>query len=174
MFYLSKNFGEMDKLTKFFSFGSFFFHVMKRKISVSRSRSPIYAVLIIITIIAFIFLVRVIGNNDLFNNSRVNGEYQGTVNIYGQSQIDLNITFDGIGEIYGSMQIDDEIVEFNNNSYASFANEIHFFVSFPESEISFVFNGTVTSDSNLLTGIVQYYKTSDSFTEGTFYLSKFN
>ncbi|UYP47710.1 hypothetical protein NEF87_003995 [Candidatus Lokiarchaeum ossiferum] len=147
---------------------------MKRKISVPRSRAPLYAVMIIITIIAFIFLVRVIGNNDQFNNSQVNGEYQGTVNLQGQPQIELNITFDGIGELFGSIEINNQTLEFQESTYASFAGQIHFFINFPESEFSLTFNGTVSSNAYLLTGDVLYIDSSENTNEGYFYLSKLN
>ncbi len=169
-----KKFWRKPKIKKIFFFWKLVLHVMKRKSSVSRPKTPLYVVMILITLIAFVFLVRELGSNDYFESARLDGEYQGTFTFAEQPQILINITFDGVGAIDGSIILNNETIEFNDNSYLCHSNELQFWLFFSDSEFSFRGLGIISPDDQLLSGNIEYQQSVDNSINGTFYLSKLN
>lgn len=145
---------------------------MSKKLNIDSKRG-IYVLLIIASIVIFVVIISIYKNDPNFDNDRINGQYSGTINIPNREEIQINITFDGMGRISGIMHFDNESYEFTNKEYICVGNQVQFSIYFIEDNesIDFVFLGDLSETAQLITGTVQLSFDYEDNEEGNFYFS---
>jgi hypothetical protein len=136
------------------------------------SRRGTLVIISLITIISLIILIGVIWNNRNFDNDQLNGTYEGSLTISEYSEFNIVITFDGMGNCEGTVQIDGDSRSFSNCTYNCIQNDIQITISFPNSSEQLLFIGTFEGSELLVRGTVRYYLSDVNFSEGSFVLTK--
>ena len=133
----------------------------------------VVVVLGFITLIASIMLIGMLMSGQNFDNDRLNGSYQGSINVPNQSTMVLNITFDGKSSCAGSISLEDDTLIFSDVEYIFiYGSSVQFSIYSIETEKRFAFIGDVTEDNSIISGNMQYYKDFYTLLNGTFYCSK--
>ncbi|MHA1745048.1 MAG: hypothetical protein ACTSWW_03545 [Promethearchaeota archaeon] len=133
----------------------------------------VVVVLGFITLIVSIMLIGMLMSGQNFDNDRLNGSYQGSINIPNQSTMVLIITFDGKSSCAGSISLEDDTLIFSDVEYIFiYGSSVQFSIYSIETEKRFTFIGDVTEDNSIISGDMQYWADFDTYYNGTFYASK--
>ena len=142
-----------------------------KKITTNRGLSVIFLILVIIS---SIILISFLKTNQNFDNERLTSKkFSGSLifdNPEVPSKISMDIYFDGLGFINGTMNFSNDTLSYEGD-YCLIGNQIQFSLMTVETTYQFVFLGNLLTEDSIISGDVQLRNSAYDLYNGTFYLS---
>lgn len=139
-----------------------------KKITTNRG---VYVILLILIVLSSLVLFNLLNKNQNFDNETLTSRrFSGSMTIDDHSLITMEVYFDGFGNITGSIIYSNDTLSYDGD-YVCLGTSVQFSFIPEETTYQFTFLGNLLSDNTIITGDVEFKKSTTEVFNGTFYLS---